>query len=536
MATTAPNIPLVWTVGDNEQGVRLDYTLIWENGNISTGHSTCLEPGGVRTIASNSSIKKCDVTEDTRKRPRVAVKMRSDPLEVATASGGLQLWCQMSGISCKQSTTSGSITLTYDRARWVPAGRQKWICPASWWYGLDHPSENVVQANFHGDKTEYPEGSVNAEEAVIPFVKTREIVQVSAEYGRATISPDPPPPEVADGTTLSGYEWDTDVTLVANDPDECYIFDHWEYRGDEETDPHGIHGSTSSTVTLTALPEYKPRADSEYQPRYSLYRAIYKKKRITLTVEVSPQGAAQAPGPLVTECGSPWRPSAPYPTDSCDYRFDHWSDGETDQLHSLIYPTSDTTLTAVYTRIEHHLSVSVSGSGTGDYIVIPQQSTYHKGDEVGIRVIPDAPCSYVESVDGATLMPNGLYKVTMDDCSPSHTKYVRIYFSKYYYRVTTSVSPEGSGSVNPSSAQVPCGEYGTFTADPAACYRFLRWSTGSTDPKLRILVTSDKSLVAYFEALPIDHRLLYDQSTGQLLFTQAGGNLLWAGCRRQDGT
>jgi hypothetical protein len=128
-------------------------------------------------------------------------------------------------------------------------------------------------------------------------------------------------------------------------------------------------------------------------------------------------------------------------------------------------------------------------------------------------------------------MPDRRYKVTMDDCSSYHTKYVYIYFYKYSYRVTTSVSPEGSGTVRPSSeSNVPCGEYRTFTAVPATCSRFLRWSTGSTDPELRVLVNSNKSLVAYFEMLPLDHRLLHGRSTGQLLFTRSGGNLLWAGC------
>lgn len=531
MATTAPSIPLVWTVGEDEQGVRLDYTLTWENGSVSTGYSTCLEPGGVRTLVTNTAVKSCSVTEDIRKRPKVVVTMESSPLGVASASGRLELWCRMSGISCPQSTTYGSITLTYDRAKWVPAESGQ-IRPDSWGSGLSRPSEGVVAATFYGSNTTYPENTTNKEVAIIPFVKTRECVEVSATKGRATMSPDPLPPGSEDGTACSGYEWDTDVTLVANDPDECCIFDHWEYWGSGE-DPHGIHGSTSSTVTLKALPNYKPDVDSEYQARYSLYRAVYRKKQITLTVEVSPQGAAPAPAPEVDECGSSWSPYAPSPADSCDYQFDHWSDGETSQQHSRVYPTSDMTLTAIYTQIEHHLSVSVSGSGTGHYIVIPQQSTYHKGDEVGIKVVPDAPCSYVDSVGGATLMPNGLYKVTMDDCSSSHTKSVHIHFSKYYYSVTTSVSPKGSGSVSPSWSNVLCGEYGTFTAVPSACYRFLRWSTGSTDPELRVLVTSDKSLVAYFEELPLDHHLLCGQSTGQLLFTQSGGNLLWAGCHGQ---
>ena len=179
------------------------------------------------------------------------------------------------------------------------------------------------------------------------------------------------------------------------------------------------------------------------------------------------------------------------------------------------------------------------GGEEGSYTVSPQQSTYHLGDEVYITVIPSNPCGRVLDVDGATLMPDGRYKVTMDDCSQYHTKYVRIYLYRLRYRVTTSVSPEGSGSVIPPWEDEPyrrCGEYSTYTAVPAACYRFLRWSTGSTDPELTILVDSDKSLVAYFEALPIDHHLLHGRSTGQLLFTQHGGNLLWAGCRGQTGT
>lgn len=535
MATTAPNIPLVWTTAPDEQGVRLEYRLKYKDGTYSASKvSSCLQPGGTRVLESRVELFQSSeiIVEDTRKRPKVAVTMRADPSEAAlSVSDELELWCKISGISCSQETTSGSITLTFDASRWIMADWSSQTRPASWdsWT----PDEGNIEVRFSGSKTEHSAGTVTAEEAVIPFVKTREEITVSATYGRATISPAPLPPGSESEISFSGYEWGTVVTLVANDPDECYTFDRWEYMGSDE-DPHGINGSTSSTVTLTALPNYKPGEGYSYQARRTSYRAVYKRKQVTLTVAVSPQGAAQAPAPEVSDCGSSWQPIAPAPYDSCDYRFDHWSDEETDRRHSEMSPTSDITLTAIYTRIEHRLSVLVSGNGAGGYSVSPQQSTYHKGDEVYITVTPSAPCSYVDHVSGAARMSDGRYKVTMDDCSSYHTKYVYIYFYKYSYRVTTSVSPEGSGTVRPSSeSNVPCGEYRTFTAVPATCSRFLRWSTGSTDPELRVLVNSNKSLVAYFEMLPLDHRLLHGRSTGQLLFTRSGGNLLWAGCHGQ---
>ena len=536
MSTTAPNVPLIWTAAGDEQGVRLDYRLHWKNGDVSTGYKTCLQPGQSVTVASNTGIASTEVIkEDIRKRPKVAVTVGADPPEAAQVSGGLELWCKISGISCTQVTTTGSVTLTYDRAKWVLNSWTTQTRPPSWSSGPSFIDENTIEVYFSGGRTEYSAGGVHPEKAVIPFLKTREVVTVnSSTGGRASVSPDPLP-EVEDvPAAVSGYEWGTAVTLSAGTPDDCYEFDHWEYTG-SGSDPHGIHGSRSSVVTLTALPNYKREGYSGYQIRESSYKAVYSKKQVQAAVLVSPPAAAVAPAPETLDCGSAWHPLAPLPESECDYRFDHWSDGETERRHSWVYPTSDIALTAVYTRIDHQLSVDVRGDGAGSYSVSPQQSTYHYGDVVYLTVNPNAPCSYLSGVYGADPLPDGRYKITMDACSSSHTKSVTIYLYKHYYRITTSVSPEGGGTVTPSSASyVPCGEYRTLTAAPAECHRFLRWSTGSTDPEIRVLVDADKALTAYFQVLPVDDHLLCARDGHRLLFTRYGGNLLWAGCDGAD--
>lgn len=72
------------------------------------------------------------------------------------------------------------------------------------------------------------------------------------------------------------------------------------------------------------------------------------------------------------------------------------------------------------------------------------------------------------------------------------------------YTLTTNVSPENSGSINPNGGTVDDGQVVLLTAVPAAGYVFNKWSgdtTGTDNPK-NINMNSDKNITAVFKLKP----------------------------------
>jgi uncharacterized repeat protein (TIGR02543 family) len=72
------------------------------------------------------------------------------------------------------------------------------------------------------------------------------------------------------------------------------------------------------------------------------------------------------------------------------------------------------------------------------------------------------------------------------------------------YTLTTNVSPPGAGSVSPPGGDYDSGMSVTLTATPASGYTFDHWggSATGTNPTTTIIMNSDKSVTAYFEAAP----------------------------------
>jgi len=73
------------------------------------------------------------------------------------------------------------------------------------------------------------------------------------------------------------------------------------------------------------------------------------------------------------------------------------------------------------------------------------------------------------------------------------------------FTLTTNVSPPGAGSVSPSGGDYDSGMSVTLTATPASGYTFDYWggSATGTNTSTSIIMNSDKSVTANFEAAPI---------------------------------
>ena len=147
-------------------------------------------------------------------------------------------------------------------------------------------------------------------------------------------------------------------------------------------------------------------------------------------------------------------------------------------------------LPTVYT-----LSTSVSPSGAGT--VTPAGGAHDAGTVVTLTANPAQGYVFDHWSGDATGISNSV-TVTMDSSKSIVANF------KTQYTLSTSVSPSGTGTVAPSSGTYNDGTEVALTATPAQGYVFDHWSgdaTGTSSP-ITVVMNSDKSIVAHFEALP----------------------------------
>jgi hypothetical protein len=138
------------------------------------------------------------------------------------------------------------------------------------------------------------------------------------------------------------------------------------------------------------------------------------------------------------------------------------------------------------------------GSVTRD----PIGPNYTPGQKVTVTASPYNNNDYrFKNWTGDTSSTSPSIIVTMDN----KTKTLTADFERITYTITANASPSNYGSVvrrksGNNSTVYYYGDRDTLTARPAnAGYKFTNWSDGSTDSTRRITVTSDTTLIAYFE-------------------------------------
>lgn len=97
------------------------------------------------------------------------------------------------------------------------------------------------------------------------------------------------------------------------------------------------------------------------------------------------------------------------------------------------------------------------------------------------------------------------------------------------YRLTTSVSPAGSGSISPSSRDYEDGTFVKINTAPNNGYRFSNWSGGSCSGSdinsCEVFMTRDHSVTANYVINPVKHRLSVSKTgtgTGTITSSPAG--------------
>jgi hypothetical protein len=144
------------------------------------------------------------------------------------------------------------------------------------------------------------------------------------------------------------------------------------------------------------------------------------------------------------------------------------------------------------TRYTLNTSVSPDGAGT----VNPSSGTYDDGAQTNLSAIPTEGYAFDHWSGDASGASNPM-NVTMDG-----DKLVIAHF-KAKYQLSVSVSPDGAGTVNPSSGTYDDGTQITLIAIPTQGYAFDHWSGNATSTSSLITITMyrDEYVIAHFRQI-----------------------------------
>ncbi len=152
-------------------------------------------------------------------------------------------------------------------------------------------------------------------------------------------------------------------------------------------------------------------------------------------------------------------------------------------------------VTSTASLTEYGLSIAANPGEGGS--VTPGSGTYERGIEITVVALPSSGYQF-ENWSGDISGTSSSVKITMNS-----NKTVVANFSKIGYRLTTSVSPSGGGSVSPSNGTYESGSVVTLRATASSGYEFEHWSgdVSGTSPSIEITMNSDKSVVANFSKI-----------------------------------
>lgn len=202
------------------------------------------------------------------------------------------------------------------------------------------------------------------------------------------------------------------------------------------------------------------------------------------------------------EAGSVSNPSGDYEeglqislkaTPSSGYQFGFWSgDVSGTSPTIMIIMDSNKKVTANFEKVRYSLSTSVNHVGSG--IVSPSDGDFDVGTEVTLTATPSSGYRFV-SWSGDVSGTSPVITITMDS-----NKNVTANFEKNRYSLSTSISPQGSGSVSPTGGTYDSDAQVTLTATPLSDYQFASWSgdISGTVSTITITMDSNKSVTANF--------------------------------------
>jgi uncharacterized repeat protein (TIGR02543 family) len=175
------------------------------------------------------------------------------------------------------------------------------------------------------------------------------------------------------------------------------------------------------------------------------------------------------------------------------WSFDGWSGDLTGSTNpTTVTMDGDKSITATFAINQHTLSTSVTGNGS--ITLDPAGGTYDAGTVVTVEAIADTGWSF-DSWSGDLTGSTNPTTITMDGY-----KSITATFTINQHTLSTSVTGNGSITLNPSGGTYDYGTVITVEATPDTGWSFDGWSgdlTGSTNPTT-ITMDEDKSITATF--------------------------------------
>ena len=171
------------------------------------------------------------------------------------------------------------------------------------------------------------------------------------------------------------------------------------------------------------------------------------------------------------------------------YRFDHWSDGSTENPHTISI-SGDESYTAYFYANTFNVKLSSSPSNGG---TVSGGGTYVNGSVAEIKATPNRGYKFSRWSDGNT---SSSRQITV-----TSNLNLTAYFTKLSYNIEGYPTPDHAGEVDGSDTYY-YGERATLTAYPINLHRFLEWSDGDSSNPKKFIVSENVSLAAEFERWP----------------------------------
>jgi hypothetical protein len=260
------------------------------------------------------------------------------------------------------------------------------------------------------------------------------------------------------------YEEGTVLTLHAESL-PGYAFDYWSGDITGDSNPATIVMDSDKDIIAHFIAQYSlstsanPHIGGAISPEGGVYNDD---TQLTVTAEPSP-----------------------------GYIFDYWSGDITgDSNPATIVMDSDKDITA-YFMAQYALSTSVTPDNTGT--VTPSGGVYDDGTSLALTAQPSSGYIFDCWIGDAHGSTNPVTIIMDSD------KDITAYF-RAQYALSTSVTPDNTGTVTPSSGVYIDGTRITLTAEPVAGYSFDYWSgdvTGEENP-VTVVMDGDISVIAHF--------------------------------------
>jgi uncharacterized repeat protein (TIGR02543 family) len=304
-----------------------------------------------------------------------------------------------------------------------------------------------------------------------------------------TVTSNPPDGGFVDRNNPGPYTLNNVVTLTAH-PTAGYTFTGWS--GD-------LTGTTNpAEITITGN---------------MIVTANFAKISVTLTLTANPpSGGSITPnilGPY--KYGDTVQLTA---ITNAGYSFSGWSQ----DLSGIANPAwitldSDKEVTANFEQNEYTLKVNIDGSGS--VTKVPDQTTYHFGDQVTLTATHAQGWNFA-GWTGDITSPSTQITLTIDE-----TPEVTATFTQALYSLTVSSNPPEGGStdMNPPGPTYTYNTVVILTPRPATGFRFTHWSgdVEGSSSSAEITITRNMIVTAHFERIPVTLTLnVYPEGKGSV--------------------